>query len=142
MPTASTQPLEVVDLFKSYGAVQAVQGVSLSVAPGEIFGLLGPNGAGKTSIISIIVSLERPTSGHITVFGYDVVREGRKAKVNVGWVPQEIINHGFFTVEEILTYHAGFYGRRPNSERNRYLLNRLGLWEHRLKKVRELSGAD
>jgi ABC-2 type transport system ATP-binding protein len=74
------------------------------------------------------------------VFGHDVVQDARQAKVNVGWVPQEVINHGFFTTEEILEYHAGFYGRHLSEERKSFLLNRLSLWEHRHKKVRELSG--
>jgi ABC-2 type transport system ATP-binding protein len=134
------KPLEIHDLYKSYNAVEAVKGVTLSIAPGEIFGLLGPNGAGKTSIISIIVTLEGPTSGTVQVFGQDVVKNARDAKVCVGWVPQEVINHGFFTVEEILQYHAGFYGRKLTEDRKSYLLNRLSLWEHRKKKVRELSG--
>lgn len=136
----SSKPLEIKSLRKSYGALEAVAGVDLSMAPGEIFGLLGPNGAGKTSIISTIVTLERPTSGSIMVFGHDVVQDARQAKVNVGWVPQEVINHGFFTTEEILEYHAGFYGRHLSEERKSFLLNRLSLWEHRHKKVRELSG--
>ncbi len=140
MTLASMKPLEIVDLYKSYGAVEAVRGVSFSVAPGEIFGLLGPNGAGKTSVISTIVTLEQPTSGKISVFGYDVVSQSRLAKINIGWVPQEVINHGFFSVEEILTYHAGFYGRKLSADRKAYLLNRLSLWDHRKKKVRELSG--
>src|ERR1700684_4466450 len=120
----SSKPLEITALRKSYGAVEAVAGVDLSMAPGEIFGLLGPNGAGKTSIISTIVTLENPTSGSISVFGYDVVKEARWAKMNVGWVPQEVINHGFFTTEEILSYHAGFYGRHLTVERRNFLLNR------------------
>jgi ABC-2 type transport system ATP-binding protein len=136
----SSKPLEIVSLRKSYGSLEAVAGVDLTMAPGEIFGLLGPNGAGKTSIISCIVTLENPTSGSIAVFGHDVVRQPRLAKVNVGWVPQEVINHGFFTAEEILEYHAGFYGRKLSNERKAFLLQRLSLWEHRHKKVRELSG--
>lgn len=136
----SSQPLEITALRKTYGPVEAVAGVDLTMAPGEIFGLLGPNGAGKTSIISTIVTLEKPTSGTIRVFGHDVVKDSRMAKMNVGWVPQEVINHGFFTTEEILSYHAGFYGRHLTEERRSFLLRRLSLWEHRHKKVRELSG--
>lgn len=136
----SSKPLQITELRKSYGALEAVAGVDLSMEPGEIFGLLGPNGAGKTSIISTIVTLESPTSGTISVFGHDVVKNARMAKMNVGWVPQEVINHGFFTTEEILDYHAGFYGRKLTKERRAFLLQRLSLWEHRHKKVRELSG--
>lgn len=140
MTFRSAIPLEIDALRKSYGSLEAVAGVDLNMERGEIFGLLGPNGAGKTSVISTIVTLEKPTSGTIRVFGHDVVKEPRLAKMNVGWVPQEVINHGFFTVDEILVYHAGFYGRLLTEERKSYLLRRLSLWEHRYKKVRELSG--
>jgi ABC-2 type transport system ATP-binding protein len=140
MTLNSSKPLQISNLRKSYGSLEAVAGVDLEMAPGEIFGLLGPNGAGKTSIISMIVTLENPTSGSISVFGNDVVAQPRLAKMNVGWVPQEVINHGFFTTEEILDFHAGFYGKKLTPERRAYLLQRLSLWEHRHKKVRELSG--
>src|SRR5688572_8028283 len=65
-------PLSVDNVFKSYGSVEALRGVSFGVKEGEIFGLLGPNGAGKTSLISIIVTLEKATQGNVKVFGHDV----------------------------------------------------------------------
>lgn len=133
-------PLVVQDLVKSYGPVQAVKGVSFHVEPGEVYGLLGPNGAGKTSIISTIVTLERPTSGHVYVFGADVGQDPRLTKMNTGWVPQEVINHGFFTVEEILKFHSGYYGKPMPKEKRDRLLRRLALWDHRNKKVKQLSG--
>lgn len=132
--------LEVAGVFKSYGPVQALRGVTLEVGPGEVFGLLGPNGAGKTSLISIIVTLEHASDGEIRVFGHDVIRESRLAKCRVGWVPQEIINSGFFSVREILVFHAGYYGISGADARIDYLLNGLDLWEHREKKVKQLSG--
>ncbi len=132
--------LSVENLVKDYKKVRAVDDVSFEVNPGEIFGLLGPNGAGKTSVISVIVTLQAPTSGKVQVFGHDVVLSPRDAKVNVGLVPQEIINHGFFSVEEVLHFISGFFGRRKNRERIEFLLHRLALWDHRHKKVRELSG--
>ncbi len=132
--------LSVENLKKSYGQTQALRGVTFGVKPGEVFGLLGPNGAGKTSLISIIVTLERATSGQVKVFGHDVSREPRQAKWRTGWMPQEIINHGFFSVEEILNFHAGYYGVRAPRERIAYLLDGLGLYEHRQKKVKQLSG--
>src|SRR5690606_11419897 len=116
------------------GRVQAVRGVSFELEPGEIFGLLGPNGAGKTSIISCITTLEKPTSGRIEIFGKDVVKESRATKVLLGCVPQEIINHGYFTVNEILRFHSGFYGLRKNEERINELLHELNLEEHRHKR--------
>jgi ABC-2 type transport system ATP-binding protein len=133
-------PLSVDSVYKDYGTVKALKGVSFDVKRGEVFGLLGPNGAGKTSLISILVSLEKATSGSLKVFGHDVGREPRLAKMNTGWVPQEIINHGFFSIHEILTFHSGYYGEKNPKERIEYLMKRLDLWEHREKKVKQLSG--
>lgn len=141
----SFKPLIVENLVKKYRirgqpTVCAVKGVSFFLEPGEVFGLLGPNGAGKTSIISTVVTLERPTEGKILVNGYDNQLQPREAKQNVGFVPQEIINHGYFDVDEILDFHSGYYGLSHNKERIDYLLHELGLYEHRHKKVKQLSG--
>ncbi|MCB0364900.1 MAG: ABC transporter ATP-binding protein [Bdellovibrionaceae bacterium] len=136
----SLSPLIVENLVKDYGSLRAVDGVSFSLKPGEIFGLLGPNGAGKTSVISTIVTLEKPTSGRVQVFGHDVTQEPRLAKVRVGLVPQELVNHGYFNIEEVLSFHSGYYGIRNNREQEQYLLKRLALWDHRHKRVKQLSG--
>ncbi|MCB0357844.1 MAG: ABC transporter ATP-binding protein, partial [Bdellovibrionales bacterium] len=133
-------PLQVIELVKNYKNVEAVKNVSFQIQPGEIFGLLGPNGAGKTSIISCAVTLEQPTSGNIKIFGHDVQKEPKLAKYKMGIVPQELIHHGFFNTREILEIHSGYYGLINNRKRIDYLLQKLGLWEHREKKVRQLSG--
>lgn len=133
-------PLKVENLSKSYGALRAVDQVSFEMQPGEVFGLLGPNGAGKTSLISTIVTLEKPTSGRILVSGHDVTLSPREAKLQTGLVPQELINHGYFNVEEILYFHSGYFGISNNRERIDYLLHRLALYEHRRKRVKQLSG--
>src|SRR5437016_7445034 len=82
--------IEVEQLRKSYGDLVAVDGVSFTARPGEIFGLLGPNGAGKTTTIGCICGLLTPTSGRVRVMGRDVVREGAAARRVLGVVPQEI----------------------------------------------------
>lgn len=133
-------PLKISELVKTYENVQAVAGVNLELAPGEIFGLLGPNGAGKTSIISCLVNLEMPTSGSCEIFGYDVNKDEVQAKLLTGFVPQELIHHGFFDVEEILKFHSGYYGVKNNKEQIDYLLHKLSLYDHRHKKVKALSG--
>ncbi len=133
-------PIQLTNLTKDYGNLRAVNQVSLEMKRGEIFGLLGPNGAGKTSIISTLVTLEEPTSGSVKIFGYDVTKNPRETKIRTGFVPQELIHHGFFDVEEILQFHSGYFGRLKNQERIDYLLQRLGLWEHKKKKVKQLSG--
>ena len=137
-------PLKVTNLVKDYDQsgkpLRAVNGASFEVKPGEIFGLLGPNGAGKTSIISCIVTLEEPTAGKVEVFGHDVRTEPKITKSLLGFVPQELIHHGYFDVKEILEFHSGYFGRRKNGELIDYLLQKLGLYEHRNKKVKQLSG--
>ncbi|MGZ3772294.1 MAG: ABC transporter ATP-binding protein [Pseudobdellovibrionaceae bacterium] len=135
-------PLQVNGLRKRYQekGVEAVKGVSFFIRPGEIFGLLGPNGAGKTTIISTITTLEKPSSGVVEVFGVDVTKNPLFTKKQIGIVHQEVINSGFFDVEEILYFHSGYYGLRKNKERILFLLNKLGLYEHRKKKVKQLSG--
>ena len=139
-PESSQKALSIENVVKNYGKIEALKGVSFDVRPGEVFGLLGPNGAGKTSLISIIVTLEGATSGVVRVFGHDVAKNAKESKIRTGWVPQEIINHGFFNVEEILKFHSGYYGVRNPSARIDYLLNGLGLYEHRFKKIKQLSG--
>jgi len=133
-------PLSIQNLNKCYGSNHAVRDISFEIYPGEVFGLLGPNGAGKTTIISTIMTLQDPTSGSIEVFGTDVTKNPRKAKERIGFVPQELIHHGFFTVEEILRYHTAYYGIRVDEAHMYYLLEKLQLSKQRHKLVNELSG--
>lgn len=137
--------LEIKNLAKTYdlgqkNAVNAVRDVSFDIRPGEIFGLLGPNGAGKTSIISVITTLEKPTSGTAKVFGYDVTKNPDETKRLTGVVHQEIVSTGFFDVSEVLDFMSGYYGLWKNQERINYILDKLGLYVHRNKKVKQLSG--
>lgn len=134
------QVLSIHELKKNYGTLEAVKGVSFNVSAGEIFGLLGPNGAGKTTIISSIVTLEKPTAGSIEVLKTNVQVKPRYCKSMTGVVPQEIINHGFFNVEEILNFQSGYYGIRNNKLWIEELMQKLQLFEHRHKKVKQLSG--
>lgn len=132
--------LEIENLSKNYGSVKALTNLNFSVESGEVFGLLGPNGAGKTSLISIMTTLEEPTTGTIRVFGHDVIAASSKTKPLIGVVTQEIVTHGFFNVEEILNFHSGYYGIANNKDRIHFLLDRLSLFDHRHKKVSQLSG--
>jgi len=137
---STVNALSVKKLTKKYGDLTAVNEMVFDVKPGEIFGLLGPNGAGKTSILNVIVTLEKQTSGSVEVFGYDVAKDSSDTKPLIGFVPQELINHGFFTVYEILKFHSGYYGLLENEERINFLLKRLNLFEKRDSRVRQLSG--
>lgn len=132
--------LKILRLCKNYGQLEAVKDVNFEVFPGEIFGLLGPNGAGKTSIISVVTSLEQPSFGSVEVFGHDVTKDAKHAKALTGCVPQELIHHGFFSLEEIMHIHSGYYGCKDNRQMIEYLIEKLSLGEHRKKKVKQLSG--
>ncbi len=138
--------LDVVNLKKTYKdkvkgqSVEALKGISFQIKPGSIFGLLGPNGAGKTTLIASITTLEEPTSGELKVFGDSVLTHPLKTKMNVGVVHQEVINTGFFSISEILDFQSGYYGIYKNKERCDYLMQKLSLYEHRDKKVKQLSG--
>src|SRR5450631_363184 len=108
--------VEVVDVARRFGAVQALAGVDLTVAQGEFFGLLGPNGAGKTTLISIVAGLARASSGHARVMGHDVVADFRAARQSLGVVPQELVFDPFFTVRETLRIQSGYFGRPRNDD--------------------------
>ncbi len=130
----------IENLEKNYGPIRAVDNVSFHIDTGEIFGLLGPNGAGKTSIISCIVTVSQPSSGSVKIFGHEMHQNSKKGKDLVGVVPQELINHGYFNVEEILHFYSGYYGILRNKEQIHFLLDRLQLQQHRHKRVKQLSG--
>lgn len=134
------EALEVKNVSKTYGDNKAVDDVSFSIREGEMFSLLGPNGSGKTTLISMITNLIPMDAGEIKVFGETVDEKNLEARRNFGLVPQEIINHGFFTVNEILGFVSGYYGLYDNRERIDFLLENLGLTEHRHKLVSQLSG--
>lgn len=133
-------PLKISSLVKRYGQLKAVDDVSFELKKGEIFGLLGPNGAGKTSLISCIVTLEKKDSGSIEVFGKRISENPLDIKSQIGFVPQELIHHGYFTVFEILRFYSGYFGIVNNEERIQYLLKRLELFPQKDRKVKQLSG--
>jgi ABC-2 type transport system ATP-binding protein len=135
--------LEVEKLRKTYSnGLLALDGVSLNIQAGRFFGLLGPNGAGKTTLINSIVSLARPDSGSVKVFGRDAFEEFREARRMIGVSPQEINLDKFLTVEEVLLYHAGYYGvpKIKARERAGEMLERFALVDKRKQRVNTLSG--
>jgi ABC-2 type transport system ATP-binding protein len=132
--------VSVRDVRKRFGAVQALDGVSLEVAEGEFFALLGPNGAGKTTLISALGGLARADSGALSIMGHDVVRDFRAARRAVGIVPQEIVFDPFFTVRETLAIQSGYFGLRRNAPWIDELLERLGLAAKADANMRSLSG--
>ena len=116
--------IETVDLVKTYQPaksepVTALAGVSLTVAPGEIYALLGPNGAGKTTLLSILTTLIEPTRGRATVAGFDVVKEPAAVRRRIGVTFQELVVDGELTGRQVLDFHAQLYGIDGKTRRSR-----------------------
>jgi ABC-2 type transport system ATP-binding protein len=106
------QAIEVNDLGKAYGEVEAVRGVSFSVAPGEVFCLLGPNGAGKTTTTEILEGYRARDTGDVRVLGHDPEHGERDLRERVGIVLQEAAAQPELTVAEVLTMYGRYYPRR------------------------------
>jgi ABC-2 type transport system ATP-binding protein len=102
--------ITVEALVKTYGSFTAVDGVSLSVEPGEIHGFLGPNGAGKTTTIRIIAGLLKPSRGRITINGHDLAQAPEAAKASLGFIPDRPFIYEKLTAREFLRFHGGLYG--------------------------------
>jgi sodium transport system ATP-binding protein len=116
MPTpTSSAPVELVGLEKSFGARRAVDGLTLQVAAGEIYGLLGPNGAGKTTALRMIAGLLAPTGGTVKVMGLDVARDTDRAKAQLGFLTGSTGLYARLTAREVLT----FFGRVQGLSRER-----------------------
>ena len=96
--------IEVNNLIKRYGRIQAVKGISFTARPGEVLGLLGPNGAGKSTTIKSITGIIRPTSGEIKLSGFDVVKQGLEAKARLGYVPDRPYLYPKLTGRELLRF--------------------------------------
>jgi len=102
--------LSLLGLTKRYGALTAVDGFSLEIERGTVFGLLGPNGAGKTTLIKMLTTLMRPTGGDAFIEGYSVISAGKKVRELIGVVPQENNLDRYLTARENLVLHARMYG--------------------------------
>ena len=134
--------LQAKDLVKEFNGFRAVDGVSLEIAPGEIFAFLGPNGAGKTTIISMMTTQMKPTSGSITLDGVDVICQANRAKALFGVVFQEAAVDKDLTAYENLWIHAVLYGlgRTERQERIEEMLGLVELTERKDSMVRTFSG--
>jgi ABC-2 type transport system ATP-binding protein len=131
----------VRDLRKSYKTgFEALKGVTLDIAEGEILALLGPNGAGKTTLISTICGITRPTSGSVNVGGHDILRDWRAARSLIGLVPQELSLESFDTVLNVCRFSRGLFGKAPDDAHLEKVLTQLSLWDKRDSKVIALSG--
>ncbi|MGB0721275.1 MAG: ABC transporter ATP-binding protein [Gammaproteobacteria bacterium] len=102
--------VRIEGVSKRFGSLLALDDVGFDIRDGEFFGLLGPNGAGKSTLIGVIAGLVVASSGRVEIMGHDVVADFRRARAALGVVPQELVYDPFFSVRELLTLQAGYFG--------------------------------
>ena len=133
--------LKVNELSKTYvSGFEALKGISLQVKRGEILALLGPNGAGKTTLISTICGITKPSSGSVSIDGYDISKNFRDARKLVGLVPQDITLEPFEKVMNTIKFSRGLFGKKKDDALIERILGKLSLWEKRDSRIMELSG--
>lgn len=134
--------IKVENLVKRFGELVAVDDISFTVAPGEIFGFLGPNGAGKTTTINILCTLSKPTSGQATIDGFDVVRQQRQVRQSIGLVFQDPSLDEQLSGLQNLRFHAMVYNipASVREQRIEQVLTMVELWDRRNSQVRTFSG--
>lgn len=140
MNATPVDAVSISGVSKNYGALRALDNVSLSVSQGAFFGLLGPNGAGKTTLIGVLGGLVRVDSGTASILGRDVLGDDMEFKRHVGIVPQELVYDPFFNVREALVFQSKYFGLYKNDEWIDYLLHKLELHDKAEVNTRRLSG--
>ena len=133
--------IEIENLTKSYGNSKAVDGLSLKVLEGEVFGFLGPNGAGKTTTILSMLGIIIPDGGTVKILGHDVFKEPIKVKEKIGFLPENATIYEELTAWKNLDFFANFYSfsRQEKEKRIEELLKMVGLWDVRYRKVKTFS---
>ncbi|MGV3582711.1 MAG: ABC transporter ATP-binding protein [Methylophilus sp.] len=133
--------IEIKNIHKSFGQLNALNGIDLTIEQGEFFALLGPNGAGKSTLINLMAGLLRPSSGSIAIMGHDVIQDYQQARMALGVVPQELVFDPFFNVREMLRFQAGYFGRGPENDAwVDEVIESLGLTDKAHTNMRRLSG--
>jgi ABC-2 type transport system ATP-binding protein len=133
--------IKIAALTKTYSnGFTALNDINLEISRGEIFALLGPNGAGKTTLISAVCGIVQPTSGMVTISGYDILSQYRQARAIVGLVPQELSTDAFESVWNTVTFSRGLFGYPKDPLYIENLLKRLSLWDKKDEQIRRLSG--
>jgi ABC-2 type transport system ATP-binding protein len=133
------------NLGKSFGAIEALKGLDLSVPHNSIVGFLGPNGAGKTTAIKLLLGLSRPTTGQATVFGLDAVRESNAIRARVGYLAQDPRFYTHLTARETLEFTARFFFRGPKTairDRIDETLDLVGLTDKADRPTKGFSGGE
>ena len=130
------------DVTKTYGTVNALDHLSLAVAPGQIFGLIGPSGCGKTTLVRLVVGVLEPTTGEVRVLGKDPRHLRPAERERLGYTPQRFFLYPSLTVKENANFVAGLFGLsfRRRHRRIRQVLEFLELWDARDRLARDLSG--
>ena len=137
----SNNQIIINNLSKVYkNGFKALKTVNLNIKKGEIFAMLGPNGAGKTTLISIICGIVKPSSGMVTVDGFDIIDDYRETRSRIGLVPQELTLEQFETVFNNVSYSRGLYGKKPDPKHIEKILKQLSLWDKKDQRLRQLSG--
>ena len=137
---ATTRPVQVRDLRKRYGRIDALKGVSFHVDRGEMFGLIGPDGAGKTTAIRLLCGLLHADQGEIRVLGHDPVAEHRAITASVGYLSQRFSLYGDLSIDENIAFFAEIHGLNDYAERRDRLLDMTQLTPFRRRLAERLSG--
>lgn len=133
--------ISIAGLSKTYASgFEALKSVNLEIERGEILALLGPNGAGKTTLISIVCGIVTPSTGTVTVGGYDIIRDYRNSRKMIGLVPQELTTDAFETVWATVSHSRGLFGKKPDPVHVEKVLRDLSLWDKKDSKIMQLSG--
>src|SRR5438046_2048373 len=134
--------IEAEGLVRAFKDVRAVDGIDLTVAPGEIYGFLGPNGAGKSTTVHMLTTLLPPTAGRASVAGFDVATQGSEVRKRIGAALQEAALDSFLTGREHMELQGGLHGLSAGERKRRgdVLLERVGLTEAAHRKVGGYSG--
>ncbi len=137
----SDNQIAIDNLSKVYdNNFNALKDINLNIKKGEIFAMLGPNGAGKTTLINIICGIVKPTSGKVSVEGFDIIEDYKETRSRIGLVPQELTLEQFETVYNNVSYSRGLYGKEPHPSHIEKVLKQLSLWDKKDLILRQLSG--
>ncbi|MHB1687133.1 MAG: ABC transporter ATP-binding protein [Ignavibacteriaceae bacterium] len=132
--------INLVNVKKNYGGVQALKGITFNVNRGEMFGLVGPDGAGKTTTIRLLCGLLTPTEGSAEIFGMDLVKHKNQIQKDIGYLSQKFSLYGDLTIDENIEFFADIHGVKNYQQRRSELLEYTRLTEFRKRLADNLSG--